>query len=169
MVEMKERKLFLQSCVHFVYVCLTGHIWCLVGQGRLCQSFIQFPFSSSLNIHTHKKNVANYYQMLNLGDEHVGVCFTLCVLSCSVASVVSNSSRPHGLQTPRLLCPWDSPGKNTGVGSHALLQGICPTRGLDPRLLFFYTVGRFFTTEPSGKPIVLFYFIIYMEIFIVKS
>ena len=30
--------------------------------------------------------------------------------------------RPHGLQPTRLLCPWDSPGKNTGVGSHFLLQ-----------------------------------------------
>ena len=29
----------------------------------------------------------------------------------------------------RLLCPWDSPGKNTGVGCHALLQGIVPTQG----------------------------------------
>ena len=28
----------------------------------------------------------------------------------------------------RPLCPWDSPGKNTGVGSHCLLQGIFPTR-----------------------------------------
>ena len=28
---------------------------------------------------------------------------------------------------PRLLCPWDSPGKNTGVGCHFLLQGIFPT------------------------------------------
>ena len=35
----------------------------------------------------------------------------------------------------RLLCPWDSPGKNIGVGCHALLQGICPTQGLNPRLL----------------------------------
>ena len=26
--------------------------------------------------------------------------------------------RPHGLQPARLLCPWDSPGKNTGVGCH---------------------------------------------------
>ena len=34
----------------------------------------------------------------------------------------------------RLLCPWDSPGKNTGVGSHALLQGIFPTQGLNPGL-----------------------------------
>ena len=44
--------------------------------------------------------------------------------SCQVASVVSDSVRPHGLQPTRLLCPWDSPGKNTGVGGHFLLQCI---------------------------------------------
>jgi len=32
----------------------------------------------------------------------------------------------------QLLYPWDSPGKNTGVGCHALLQGIFPTQGLNP-------------------------------------
>ena len=36
--------------------------------------------------------------------------------------VTSNSLWPHGLQPARLLCPWDSPGKNTGVGCHFLLQ-----------------------------------------------
>ena len=35
----------------------------------------------------------------------------------------------------RLLCPWDSPGKNTGVGSHSLLQGIFLTQRLNPGLL----------------------------------
>ena len=35
----------------------------------------------------------------------------------------------------RLLCPWDSPGKNTGVGGHSLLQGIFPTQGSNPSLL----------------------------------
>ena len=35
----------------------------------------------------------------------------------------------------RLLCPWNSPGKNTGVGCHALLQGIFPTQGSNPYLL----------------------------------
>ena len=35
----------------------------------------------------------------------------------------------------RLLCPWDSPSKNTGVGCHALLQGIFTTRGSNPCLL----------------------------------
>ena len=33
-------------------------------------------------------------------------------------SVVSDSLQPHGLQPIRLLCPWDSTGKNTGVGCH---------------------------------------------------
>ena len=37
-------------------------------------------------------------------------------------SVVSDSSRPHGLQPTRLLCPWDFPGKSTGVGCHRLLR-----------------------------------------------
>ena len=37
-------------------------------------------------------------------------------------SVVSDSSRPHGLQSTRLLHPWDFPGKSTGVGCHCLLR-----------------------------------------------
>ena len=37
-------------------------------------------------------------------------------------SVMSDSVRPHRQQPTRLLCPWDSPGKNTGVGCHFLLQ-----------------------------------------------
>ena len=37
-------------------------------------------------------------------------------------SVVSDSSRPHGLQPTRLLRPWDFPGKSTGVGCHCLLR-----------------------------------------------
>ena len=51
----------------------------------------------------------------------------VCVLSLSV---VSDSLQPHGLW-PARLCPWDSPGKYTGVGCHTLLQGIFPTQGLN--------------------------------------
>ena len=40
----------------------------------------------------------------------------------SVASIVSDSVRPHRRQPNRLLCLWDSPGKNIGVGCHFLLQ-----------------------------------------------
>ena len=63
-------------------------------------------------------------------------------------TIVSDSSRFHGLQPVPLLCPWNSPGQNTGVGCHFLLQvatffsrlpfpspGIFPTRGLNLDLL----------------------------------
>ena len=46
-------------------------------------------------------------------------------------SVVFNSLLPCGLQPAKLLCPWNSPGKNTEVGSCSLLQGISPAQGLN--------------------------------------
>ena len=42
--------------------------------------------------------------------------------------------RLHGLQPARLVCPWDFPGKNAGVGCH-FLQGIFPTQGSNLGLL----------------------------------
>ena len=57
--------------------------------------------------------------------------------SCCRCLVMSNSLRPHGPQLARLLYPWDSPGKNTGVGCHALLWGIFPTQGSNPYLLYW--------------------------------
>ena len=45
-------------------------------------------------------------------------------------SVVSSSLRPHGPYSP-----WNSPGQDTGVGSHSLLQGIFPTQGSTRSLL----------------------------------
>ena len=50
-------------------------------------------------------------------------------------SVVSDSLRSHGLESTRLLWPWDFPGKSTGVGCHFLLQGIFLTQGSNPGLL----------------------------------
>ena len=41
----------------------------------------------------------------------------------------------RGLWPPRLLCPWDFPGKSTGMSGHFLLQGIFPTQRLNPSLL----------------------------------
>ena len=54
---------------------------------------------------------------------------------CRVShSVASDSLRAHGLQSIRLLCPWDSPGKNTGV-SIPFSRGIFLTQGSNPGLL----------------------------------
>ena len=47
---------------------------------------------------------------------------------CSLLSCVQLFAA-NGLQPTRLLCPWDSLGKDTGAGSHALLQGIVLIQG----------------------------------------
>ena len=72
------------------------------------------------------------------------------------ACVLSRFShvRLNGLWPTRLLCPWDSPGMNTGVGCHALLQGIFSTQGSNPHLLglLHWQVGSL-PLAPPGKPL----------------
>ena len=55
-----------------------------------------------------------------------------CVLSCSV---MSDSLWPYGLEPAWLLCPWDFPGKNTGVGCHFLLQHV---HVLSTKIIFLF-------------------------------
>ena len=83
--------------------------------------------------------------VLNLNE---GCC--CAVLSCSV---VSDSFRPSGLYPTRLLCSWNSSGKNTGVVCHALLQGIFPTQGLNPGLPHCRQI--FYCLSHQGSPRVL--------------
>ena len=59
----------------------------------------------------------------------------------AVPSVVSDSLRPCGLYPAKLLCPWDSPGNNTGVSCHTLLQGIFPNQGWNP-VSYVSCIGR---------------------------
>ena len=80
---------------------------------------IRFPFSQ-LQIHL------------------VCVCAELCL-----------TLRPHGLWPTRLLCPWDFPGKNPGVGRHTLRQGIFPTQGSNLRLLHWQEDFDHFRYLPS--------------------
>ena len=55
-------------------------------------------------------------------SEKSGIYERSCCCCCEVSSVVSDSVQPHRQQPTRLFHPWDSPGKNTGVGCHFLLQ-----------------------------------------------
>ena len=50
-----------------------------------------------------------------------------------------------------IYSPWNSPGKNTGVGSHSLLQGIFPTQGWNPGLLHCSCFFFFLLSQPPGK------------------
>ena len=55
-----------------------------------------------------------------------------CMCACKVPSVLSDYLQPCGLEPTRLLCPWDSPGQDTGVGCHSVLQEIFPAQGWNP-------------------------------------
>ena len=66
------------------------------------------------------------------------------------SSIMSNSFSVPWIG--RLLCSWDSPGKNTGVGCHFLLKGIFPTQELNPYLLcLLHWQVDSLPTEPPGK------------------
>ena len=56
--------------------------------------------------------------------------------------------QPHDLLPAGLFCPWDSPGKNTGVGCHSLLQGIFSTQGSKQ----ISCIADSLLSEPQGKP-----------------
>ena len=68
------------------------------------------------------------------------LCDLLCprrgCCCCSVASVVSDSVGPHKWQPTRLPHPWDSPGKNTGVGCYFLLQCLTSVCFTDQQYYF---------------------------------
>ena len=79
----------------------------------------------------------------------------VCMHACSVAIVMSDSLWPNSPKPSRLLCPWDSPGENTGVGCPALLQGIFPTQGLNLYLLQCRWILYYWAT---GEALTLVYF-----------
>ena len=87
-------------------------------------------FSRIDHIMCHKSSLGKFKKteiIPSIFSDHNAVRLDLnyrsCCCCCYVASVVSNSVRPHRWQPTRLPHPWDSPGKSTGVGCHCLLRG----------------------------------------------
>ena len=101
--------------------CLHLHPWTLYSLVlhwiKLCASKCKPPLNFFFFSVTYSFRILkNFYTKL-----------TLCAVLNH--SVMSDSLQPHGLWPARLFSLWDSPGMNTGVSCHALVQGIFPTRG----------------------------------------
>ena len=63
------------------------------------------------------------------------VAFIYLEYFCVLVTQSCSTLQPHGLEPARLLCAWNSSGKNIGLSCHFLLQGIFPTQGLNSGLL----------------------------------
>ena len=88
-------------------------------------SYVTFPLASYFAVY-----VFCHIFIFNLFSLCWVFISMLCICCCClVAAVASASVWTYGLQPARLLWPWDSPGRGTGVGCHALLQGIFLTQG----------------------------------------
>ena len=88
--------------------------------------FHPFIFMSHVTSLTKKLTTATHLTLPTLP-------LRVCLHSKSLQSCLT--LQPHGRSPARLLCSWDSLGKNIGVGCHALLQGIFPTQGSNLCLL----------------------------------
>ena len=108
----------------------------LMSTGRIPSTFGNFGFQVTWHLHTREFQWDDIDAMNiscdNLSFWMIGRIRRPQVSESVTRSVVSDSLQPHGLKSSRLLCPWDSPGNNTGVGSHFLLQGSS-WPGIEPR------------------------------------
>ena len=84
-----------------------------------------------------------------------GLFTSCCCCCCEVSSVVSDSVRPHRRQPTRLPGPWDSPGKNTGVGCHCLLQS---TSYLSTKTFLTFLFVSLALSTPLNSNMCLIYF-----------
>ena len=88
-----------------------------------------------MNLFTKQKDSEDKFMITKVGRNKLRVWDQQIHTVCVSCSVVSESLQSHGLWPARLLCPWDSPGKNTGVDCHFLLQEIFLTQGSNLGLL----------------------------------
>ena len=97
--------------------------------------------------HSLKKNMATFSPKVQWRRLLESLGIYVCVHAKSLQSCPTLCDPVYGLQPARLFCPWDSPGKNIGVGCHVLFHpGIDPVSLLSPAL-----AGRFFTTNTTWE------------------
>ena len=97
---------------------------------------IQFKLPSSILLHDYSTNqFCFFYLIFSCHKIILKQLKTHQYYCCFSPKWCPTLLQSHRLQPARLLYPWDSPGKNTGVGCHVLFQGFFLTQGLNPHLL----------------------------------
>ena len=124
------------------HILLHSHLFLRKGN-YLCQLFFRYS-----KVGNHR----NHLYRVVMDDP-----FLFLVNTLNLCPVVCDSLQPHGLQPVRILCPWNFPGKNIGVGCHFFIQGIEPlgqTQGQKPCLLrLLKSQADSLPVVPPGKPI----------------
>ena len=87
--------------------------------------------------------------------------YILCLVTQSCLTTLDN---PKDCSLPGSSVYWDSPGKNTGVGCHALLQGIVPTQGSNPVIPHCRQI--LYQLNYQGSPYIYTHTYIYRHIYI---
>ena len=135
----------LSLCPTTDIVCV-GVLPCSLGTGTLGLGFWNHsgptPNEILKKILSHRMNL----RALMLFHGH-------CV--CSVTQSCPTLCDPLACSLPGLLCPWDYPGKNTGVGCHFLLQGIFLTQGWNPHLCLLHWQVDSLPLHHLGSPLVI--------------
>ena len=133
--------LLLQKCTGFRslwFSCGTLRAYLLQGMRE-----VSFP--------TRDGTLDSCTEFLTTGPPGKSPNFCVCVCVCVLVTQSCPTLQPHGPQPTRPLCPWDSPGKNTGGGSLSLLQRIFLTQGSNPGLLQFWQI--LYHLSHQGSPI----------------
>ena len=116
-------------------------------KSSLWKCFLHNLYLPYKNIRKHKVKINGEGNNRSRGRNWVTFVPCFCGL---VAKPCPNLLRPYGLWPDRLLYPWNPPGKNTGAGSHSLLQGISLAQKQNQDLL--YSGRFFFTFSHKGRP-----------------
>ena len=113
----------LRSSLWMLPIASQGLLFRVANRGRVhlcCPGSLWFPHPL-LSIY---KSLLPFFAVLH---RHLYVLLRICLLlfiCCLVAKSCLTLLRPHGLEPATFLCPWNFPGKNTGVGSHFLPRDI---------------------------------------------
>ena len=127
--------------------------------------FLCFPFL----ILFYFKDTCDYIgptRIIQLFSRLISTCHLNSSLPYVGHSVMSDSLQPRGPQPTRLLCPWDSPGKKTGMGCHSFSRGSSQPR--DQTWVSCIASRFFYSLSHQGSPSFLCY-LTYLPITAVRT